>query len=865
MGEKQILPKTFKPVSYIVEVIPNIQEETFSGKTIINIETIEKSKKLILNGAGLTITSAVINCDKKELKPKIEYIEEKEQIVFETEEELKNTFNIVLNYNANFNKNMAGFYLSTYKTPNGIEKKIATTQFEPSDARRAFPCFDEPELKATFDISLVIDKKLIGLSNMDIKEEIKKEEKKIIHFNTTPIVSTYLIAFIIGEFEFIETKTDDGVLIRCFTTEGDVEKGKYALNVSKKCLSLFTKLFKISYPLPKLDLIAIPDFAAGAMENWGLVTYRLTALLFEEGKSSIASKQRVAYVVCHELAHQWFGNLVTMKWWSDLWLNEGFATWAGTLAVDYIHPEWDVWSDFVNDEFSQALSLDCLHNTHAIQVDVNSPNEISEIFDAISYSKGASVIRMLANYLGEDLFLEGVCNYLKKYQYKNAETKDLWKELDLVSSRPITSLMKEWTLNPGYPIVSVSRNKNQIEFSQERFMEGQKDTTVWKIPLKIETDKGLCSIFKDDLFIKKKMSVEVQDFEFMKINPNQTAFFRVHYSVEILEEICKQCKKGKLSPSDRSGIISDLFALIKFLHVDLVDGLSFVSSFEQEENVFVWSKILGALRTILSLFWTLEELYLKKLKEVFCNLIQSKLNKIGFEYKKEENEKLQLLRTDLILFAYEIEHEETVSYLVKCFKLFFEGDKTAIHPNLFKTVFSAGIKNGGKEEYSKLFEYYKKDDTPAEQKISSLCALCSSKEEELIKKTLEMTLDTALNAPVRGQDVIYVFSYSGKNNYGKKLVWSFIKKNWDFFQKRFIGSSINILNHTVSCLSQVFSSKEEFDDFVSFFSTKSKNGIEMKLKQVTETISLNLKVKEKNEEGLKEWLNKEKIKKVKTE
>lgn len=865
-AEKQILPKTFKPVSYSVEIVPNIQEETFSGEITIDMETVKKDKKIFLNGVGLTIDSAVIKYGEKQIKPKIEYIEEKEQISFETEEDLNGAFNLTVNYNAKFNKNMAGFYLSSYKTAEGVEKKMATTQFEPSDARRAFPCFDEPEIKATFDISLVIDKKLTGLSNMDVKETKEEEEKKTIKFSRTPIMSTYLVAFIVGELEFIETKTAEDVLIRCFTTEGNVDKGKYALDVSSKCLSLFTKLFKIPYPLPKLDLIAIPDFAAGAMENWGLVTYRLTALLFEEGKSSIALKQRVAYVVCHELAHQWFGNLVTMKWWSDLWLNEGFATWAGTLAVDYIHPEWDVWTDFVNDEFSSALSLDCLHNTHAIQTDVNNPHEISEIFDAISYSKGASVIRMLADYLGKDVFLSGICNYLDKYQYKNAETIDLWKELDLVSSLPVSSLMKEWTLCPGYPIVSVSCKEKELVFLQERFMEGQKDSTLWKIPLKIETEKGEQTLFQDGLLKQKRDCAAVCDFEFLKVNPKQTAFFRVSYTADLLEKLSQQCKKGMLSPSDRSGIISDLFALIRFSQTDLVDGLSFISFFSQEESFFVWSKILNALGSVLSLFWKLEEEEMNKLKKFCRNLLQKEIVQIGFEYKENEDEKRQLLRTELLSFAYEVDHPETVEYLLQCFSQFFEQNKT-VHPNLFKLVLASGVKNGGEEEYQKVLSFYKKNDIQADQKIAALCALISSRKDDLIQKTLGMTLDTKPDALVRGQDVIYVFSVGIRNVHARSAVWLFIKKNWDLFQKRFIGSSINMLNHIVSCLCPVFSEKKTFDEFVSFFNTKPKHGIEMKLKQVTEAISLNIKMREKNEECLKEWLcEKEgKKKRVKTE
>ena len=321
---------------------------------------------------------------------------------------------------------MAGFYRSSYEDEkgSGSKKWMAVTQFEATDARRAFPCWDEPAVKSTFSISITAPKHLTVLSNMDALETKEQDDLVEHKFRTTPLISTYLIAWALGEFESIEKVNQNGVKVRVYTTEGLSSKGKFALDVAARTLDFFTEYFGIAYPLPKMDLLAVHDFGAGAMENWGLVTYRTVYLLFDEENSSLKTKQNVAYVVGHELAHQWFGNLVTMEWWSDLWLNEGFATWVGWLAADHLFHEWNIWNEFIMDDCQAGLKLDSLRSSHPIEVPVRNPAEITQIFDSISYSKGASVIRMLVDFLGEGTFQKGLRSYLQKHKYSNAKTSD---------------------------------------------------------------------------------------------------------------------------------------------------------------------------------------------------------------------------------------------------------------------------------------------------------------------------------------------------------------------------------------------------------------------------------------------------------
>ena len=406
---------------------PDLEKFTFNGEETIYFSLTKPDNKIILHAHELKIKLALLKNKAGEIRAK--------KINFDARSETATIFfhkkipkgggELELKFEGVLNDKMRGFYRSQFEHE-GRTKYIVTTQFESTDARRAFPCVDEPSAKAVFDVTLIVPKHFCAISNTyetSVKEH--KSGYQIIEFAPTPKMSTYLLAFIAGEFEHIEAKTKEGITVRVFATPGKIHQAKFALDVAVKTLSYFSDYFKVPYPLPVLDLIAIPDFPSGAMENWGAVTYRESAILVDSDHSSLQNKQWVALVIAHELAHQWFGNLVTMEWWTHLWLNEGFASWIEYLAVDHIFPKWDIWTQFVRMDLSRALQLDALVNTHPIEIEVSHPSEIREIFDAVSYSKGASIIRMLADFLGERDFRDGLRHYLKKHQYANAATHHL--------------------------------------------------------------------------------------------------------------------------------------------------------------------------------------------------------------------------------------------------------------------------------------------------------------------------------------------------------------------------------------------------------------------------------------------------------
>src|SRR3989344_1620115 len=584
------LPEHVIPKRYSITLFPNLQEFTFSGEEEITLELREPAKEIILHAAELEITSAEIISDKKKLKAaKITYDEKAEtatisfdNIITKGESKLKLTFAGILN------DKMRGFYRSKYKHE-GKDQHMAVTQFESTDARRAFPSFDEPAKKAIFDVRLIIPGDHVAISNT-IESEIAEHSPgyKIVTFEPTPKMSTYLLALIVGKFEHIEVKTKAGVKVRVFTTFGKKHQAKFALNTAKKCLEFYEDYFGIPYPLPSLDLIAIPDFASGAMENWGAVTYRETALLVDEELSSTVNKQWVALVIAHELAHMWFGNLVTMEWWTHLWLNEGFASYIEYLAVDKIFPEWHIWTQFAYMDHAKALELDGLKNTHPIEVKVHHPSEISEIFDAVSYQKGSSIIRMLAGYLGEDVFRDGLRHYLKKHQYANATTEDLWRAFEHVSGKPVRQIMKNWTAKPGYPLVRISETRRGLAISQRRFLstpnkpEALRDNTIWQVPIKYQRE----STKKVERFLLKDKSarfpVRLKPHEWVSLNAGAEGVYRVDYPARMLAELREAVEKNSLSARERLSILSDAFALAEAGELATPEAMALALSYRKE-------------------------------------------------------------------------------------------------------------------------------------------------------------------------------------------------------------------------------------------------------------------------------------------
>ncbi|BAB59956.1 tricorn protease interacting factor F3 [Thermoplasma volcanium GSS1] len=452
---------------------------------------------------------------------------------------------VEISYSGKISDSLSGIYFAGRES-NGM----VTTHFEATDARRMFPCIDHPAYKAVFSITLVIDKDYDAISNMPIKK-VETSDRKIVEFEKTPRMSTYLLYIGVGKFKYASERYKDREII--LASLKDI-KSKYPIDIAKRSIEFYEGYFGIPYALPKMHLISVPEFGAGAMENWGAITFR--EIYLDIADNSAASTLRLsANVIAHEIAHQWFGDLVTMKWWNDLWLNESFATFMSYKTMDTIHPEWQFWGDFFVSRTSGALRSDSLKNTHPIEVDVKDPDEISQIFDEISYGKGASILRMIEDYVGAEDFRKGISKYLKEHAYGNAEGSDLWNAIETESGKPVNRIMEAWITKAGYPILKVSQDKTGIKVMQSRFfLGGGESTDRWPVPVKMRLNNGISQMLLEE------ESTVITDKDVIKLNADNLGFYRVNYDDETFSKIIENM--DKLTPLDRVGLVDDLFAFL---------------------------------------------------------------------------------------------------------------------------------------------------------------------------------------------------------------------------------------------------------------------------------------------------------------
>lgn len=831
-----LLPDTAKPKEYVLELAPNLQKGTFTGKENILITIEKKTKTVTLHAKDVVIDSASLpNLP----AAKIGYDEKMQTAILSFSKPLISGNTILsLTFHGTLRDDLRGFYKSTY-TANGSEKILATTQFEATDARKCFPCFDEPAQKAVFSATLIVPKELTAISNMPIKKETPLGLTKRVEFEKTPIMSTYLLAFLIGEFEGIEKKTKNNILVRVFTTPGKKEQGRFALDVAVKSLDYYNDYFGIPYPLPKLDLIAIPDFESGAMENWGAVTYRETALLFDEKNSAAAAKQRVAIVVAHELAHQWFGNLVTMRWWNDLWLNEGFASWMEYKAVDYLFPTWDMWTQFYTEDVDTALSLDGLETSHPIEVPVINPDEIGEIFDAVSYSKGSCIIRMLEQYLGPDIFRKGLQNYLTKFSYGNAVTDDLWNSLEEASEKPVKKMMDTWTKQTGYPTVSAAAKNNAWTLAQNRFLyTGKKDKTSWYIPLAVQQGT---SVHYHEMNSKKITHDVAGD---AALNPASVGFYRVRYDPTLLEHQKK--KFGTLAVVDKTSLQGNQYALARGGYSSVREFLELLPLYKQETDYTLWAEVAANLGEIKFLFANTP---LKEPLDLFAKqLLAHILKKLGWDEKTSEEHTTILLRS-VILGAAGLSGDESV---IKEAQHRFAAHLNSknLNPNLRSVVYSLAARSGGRKEFDALKKMYVSAQLQ-EEKVRLLGAMGMFKQEELLKETLAF----CLSPDVRSQDTMIGMARVAANSYGTNLAWDFFKKNWDELKKRY-GDGGHIMGRLIKEVCSRFAAPDKADDIKEFFKKNPAPYAKRAIAQSLEAIKINHAFMEKSRKEIEEWVRK---------
>lgn len=861
---------SFHPKNYQLHIIPDKDQMTFTGSVVITGNKLHRpNQRLTFHQSGLKITDAhITRHDKKGNEEftvdRINHHNSYDEVRLHTTKMLyPGEYTVRLEFKGKITRPMNGLYPCLFEH-DGKQKQLLATQFESHHAREVFPCIDEPEAKATFDLTLTTPKDEEVIANTPVKIQKTTGKTRTTTFETTPIMSTYLLAFATGEVEFKESKTKRGVTVRTYATPDNVEMTEFALDCAVKILEFYEEYFGIEYPLAKCDMIALPDFASGAMENWGLITYREHTLLVDEANTTLGTKQYVAMVVAHELAHQWFGNLVTMRWWTDLWLNEGFASWIEYLAVDHLFPEWEMWTQFNVDEQQQALKLDALEHTHPIEVPVNHPDEIRSIFDAISYSKGASVIHMLHEYMGAEDFRKGLRHYLTTHAYSNTDTVDLWQALEEVSGKPVKEFMHAWTTQPGFPVVHATIEEKSVELRQERFFLNPKHEELpplnWPVALLDNSDDA------PEQFNQETAKFELPETTNFKLNVGQSGFYRTTYNSSHLKHLGEQIKKGHLDPVDRIGILSDMFETAKAGESDTADALQFLENFRNENNYAVWDVIsgaLGGLRMVMD-----DDQLREDMKPYTRNLIHNELERLGWHKSEEDSHFDQLLRPIILGMASTAEEPWVIDHVKKIFAETTEADDVdselrtpitnkslkrggEIDPDLRGVVFGTIARLGDKEDFNQLVSMHNKA-TLGDERLTLVAAITGFKQPELIDRALKM-----INSDkVRLQDVAYWIAYSFMNRHGRVATWEWVKENWDWLHEN-LGTDLSFYRMPIYA-ARAFSDYTFIEEYKKFFKPRLSPAMQRSYNQGIEMLQWQSAWKERDIKEIKTFFKAQK-------
>ncbi|KAK9131306.1 hypothetical protein Sjap_011793 [Stephania japonica] len=849
------LPTFAIPKHYDLKLKINLSACTFEGIVDITLDIVEETKFLVLNVLELTVSEVTFKgSDHQEVCPSDVLVEKDDEI-------LVLVFNgglavgegiLGIKFSGVLNEHMKGLYRSTYYV--GEKKKnMAVTQFAAVETRRCFPCWDEPALKATFKITVEVPPELMALSNMPVIEEKINGDVKTIYFDKSPLMSCYLVALVIGELDHIEERTSDGTIVRVYCSLGKTDSGRFALKIAIKSLEIYKNFFSMPYPLPKLDLASVPDFAAGAMENYGLIIYREQDLLCDEFHSSASNKQRVAVVAAHEVGHMWYGDLVTMEWWTDIWLNEGFATWVSYLAVDTFFPEWKMWDQFLA-ETADGLKLDALEESHPIEVEVCHPRSLDEVFDAISYNKGCGVIRMLQGYLGHDTFQRSLASYMKRYAWKSTKTKDLWDVINEESGIDVNNLMNTWTKQKGYPVLYVKLEDHTLEFNQSHFLSsGSHGDGQWIVPVTIcfgsystcksflletKSEKmdisDILSSLDDHTSSAEKINREkVHEQIWIKVNVEQTGFYRVKYDDILATQLKKAIKAGYLSPSDRFGVLDDSYALSEACELPLSALLSLIVAYAKELDYIVLSRLIEICSIIANISKDAFPNSSDKLICFFNNLLSFSAEKLGWDLVSGESHLNSLLRSEVLTALAMFGHNETQNEATKRFHAFVEDRNTSLlPPDTRRVAYVAVMKNTtatNRTGFESVLNLYRDMDVGQEKSRLLRTMACSSDPNIVLE-----ALNFSLSSEVREQDVI--FGLRGISFEGREVAWCWLKENWDLIWKRW-GSSLIITNFIRDIVS-LFSSEEMAEEVEAFFETRISPSIARTLKQKIEQIRI---------------------------
>ena len=731
---------------------------------------------------------------------------------------------VVIGFSGTITDQMHGLY-PCYFDHDGVTKELLATQFESHHAREVFPCIDEPEAKATFDVTLSTETNITVLGNMPVKRQREENDMLVTQFETSPRMSSYLLAFVCGEMHKKTATTIRGVEVNVWATMAQPpESLDFALDFAVKTTDYYEEYFGVEYPLPKCDHVALPDFTSGAMENWGLITYREIALLADPATATVDSKHYVAMVVGHELSHQWFGNLVTMKWWDNLWLNESFANFIENIPIHSMHPDWEIWMDYASTWSLMALRRDAIEGVQPVQTTVNHPDEIGSLFDgAIVYGKGGRLIGMLRQYVGEDDFKAGLQQYFKKFQYQNTSGDDLWDCLEAVSKKPVREFMNKWVLRPGYPVVHVGEQY----LEQEQFFIGEHEPSdvLWPIPL-AATDNAVPSVLED-----KRIEVAID--KSTRLNIGNWSHFITHYSDDHFEHLLNTIQTT--DPLDRLQLLNERVLLTRSGHVSNSSLIPMLKQSGDESNESVWG-ILNLALSELRKFVEFDDEHRAHLKRLALLLSDTQFARLGWDGRDGESENDTKLRPSMIALQLYGENESVVRESRRRYQ--DAGEVESLDPELRGVILAGHVKAGIDDtQFNKLLAMHKSSASATVQE-DIIGALTGSEDTEQLKKLLSLITDKSV---VRPQDASHWYIYLVRNRLSKTLAWDWLRNNWDWVEATYGGdkSYDDFARYTAGALS----TQQQLDEYVAFFTPlKREPGlvrvIELGISEITARVAL---------------------------
>ena len=786
---------TFTPNHYNLTLdLTRAEEKEFSGTVIISGDS--TSESISLHSKGLTIQSATIDNQPVDVS-----FGEFDELKLSQPNLENGKHTICIIFSGNITDAMHGLY-PCYFTHDGVKKQLFATQFESHHAREVFPCVDEPAAKAEYDLTLITRPEITVLGNMPVKSEEENGNSLTTTFEKTPRMSSYLLAFVIGELHKKSARTKSGVEVNVWATPAQNENTlDFALDIATRSIDFYDEYFGVKYPLPKSDHVALPDFSSGAMENWGLITYRESCLLADPELTPESSRRFIATVIAHELSHQWFGNLVTMNWWNDLWLNESFANMMEYVAIDALQPDWHMWEDFATNEVTAALRRDSLDGVQSVQADVNHPDEISTLFDpAIVYAKGGRLLVMVRKLIGEEAFRAGLKSYFEKFAYKNTVGNDLWQELESASGQPIVNLMNAWISQPGIPVVSVSNSHDAAILSQERFFIGehQPSGALWPIPLFANQPLDV------KILNQKETTVSIE--KPLQLNCGLSAHFITKYDESTREYLLKNITE--LPTLDKICILQDATILARAGFENSASLLPLALSLKTETNEKVFGMAAGAL-TELRKFVDDNDAARDSLKRISGEFARATFEELGWDEKAGESDDDRERRTTALSLMMYSEDKEVLNEA----KTRFDSNKLADLPTEIRAlIISANVRHFETPEMiENLFAAYK--NTPSNDLQNDIAiGLTSTKNPKTAEKILANIKDSNI---IRPQDASRWFVYLIRTRESRQIAWNWLKENWAWVEDTFgeDKSYDDFIRYAATALLTT----DELNDFRQFF------------------------------------------------